>query len=172
MAELFFWGGRFLVSPYRSLKHLTCSLLSCSLSSSTSQDMLFQPLCTFQRFQLVDNAWSLTSIVCRSSIPPILATIQLSPIFPAASITLPSFELSLASPKERARIAASGCWHNMLSVVFVGILVLVGRQGQWWVGEIGRGVIDVEKVQGSLVFFFSENVETEDIFLLCRRHQR
>ncbi|CED83298.1 Intramembrane metalloprotease (sterol-regulatory element-binding protein (SREBP) protease) [Phaffia rhodozyma] len=76
-----------------------------------------------------------------SSINPLLMTVQLSPIFPSASVTLPSIELALTPPRERARIAAAGCWHNFLSVIVLGALTLLANQALIPVSHIGRAVL-------------------------------
>jgi S2P endopeptidase len=73
--------------------------------------------------------------------------VHLSPIFPSASVVLPSLALRSLSPRERARVAAAGCWHNLLFAVLLWSACAVLGSMQGYVGDIGRVVLQVDRVR-------------------------
>lgn len=83
----------------------------------------------------------------RSNLSPLLSSIHLSPLLPSASVTLPSTALGDLPTRQRARIAAAGCWHNVLFAGFVwGVSLLSPLGSERFVGDLGRGVLSVDKV--------------------------
>ncbi|KAL7416903.1 peptidase family M50-domain-containing protein, partial [Mrakia frigida] len=81
-----------------------------------------------------------------SNLSPLLSSIHLSPLLPSASVTLPSTALGDLPTRQRARIAAAGCWHNVLFAGFVwGVSLLSPLGSERFVGDLGRGVLSVDK---------------------------
>lgn len=82
----------------------------------------------------------------RSGLVTLSTSVHLSPVFPSASVRLPALELRRLPPREKIRVGAAGCLHNLVFAAMLWAACAALGLTQRNVGDVGRVVLGVDKV--------------------------